>query len=1120
WSTANLGTLWTNTCWLPNYGFAFLAWKLGIDGGLAQAFQYFLWLAIPTIAVAFCIERLAGDRLHWCAALPLAILPFNLYITLSWPSSVACYALGSAALYAWALVEGIEYNRPVRGLAIAAAASLWLSSDAGNPPYFLIVVGHTLVFAAWLLIRNYRRGLAGAGFCAMAAAVAVLVGVRWIVPFVVTYSHYPLTTLATGGVHTYSWVTARAQLLNVLRLTPVWYWGDPSYTYGAALYQNNAWLSAGTFAPFFVALIALARAIRRQLSAPLVLFAFVLFWAFLVKSQNAPFTVLSWRIDHLPLMPLFRDSEKFLGPLLIDATIAIGLSLTGTWSRPAAALYSAATIAAVVTGGWLMLSGALFTAPRGTPPVYVRIPQEYVQLHESLVRSGATRVVVAPNDRLYEIGTKWGFFGADAEFFDDLAGVPLLRQPYVAYVDHANYDKLWRLYTSFADDVTGRTTLDQKLSVATALLRSDLMPYVGIDHDLWRDGDVSREFPRHSGSLMDLYTSGSPPLARAYSTVLGAPDWDYDRTLYDLADLGITLPLIDLTNGANLAHVAVPIVLRPQEQRDGHFSASAGSYELTARASSSGAFRREIGQSNAPAAVFKNEPILGAPSGLRTRRANAEPVGAVYFFETEGANWAQAPLELPLLGPHSDACADVAVDGKRVGRVRAGYGRQAIRVNALVPPGSFKVTVDFNGRPQFCAPNRFPARPLWTTGMAAPSTFGMTRVRLRDVSSFSRGYDVSMPLSADPTVWFAFDSTPSQKDEDIFAVLHVRGAGCSTEITARLHERVLERFNALNRRPLLSQACLSAPPERLRIEGMDLVVHAPRRFAAQPPDRIALIPARNAQNWQMPDVPRPIVKDNGVRMWRLNREPLHVFAYPTASIAIPKRCLDWMSVYLTLAGGKTAYVMQPYKFTEHNDLITDLPIGDLARDAGAKSADLIDSVDLVSVLPASERSRCALRGANVAEDATASDGAWLEVDGKRYPVPRDDLPHHYRFALANGTHTAALHGPVEAAVLLPATLSAGSVPVAATTGGLNVRTPSAEWIVFAQAADSLWHARLGNTPLPQFRADGDLQAYYVGASGPLRVYLPVTAWQPWAEAVTWLTVAALAVLLVWRWRCE
>ncbi|HZZ00851.1 MAG TPA: hypothetical protein VFE36_14905, partial [Candidatus Baltobacteraceae bacterium] len=1090
WSTANLGTLWTNTCWLPNYGLPFVAWKLGIDGGLAQAFQYFLWLAIPVVAVAFCIERLAGDRLHWCSALPLAILPLNLYVTLSWPSSVACYALGSGALYAWALVEGIECGRPMRGFVLAAAASLWLSSDAGNPPYFLIVVGHTIVFALWLLIRNRRRGPSALAFCAVAAAVAVLVGVRWIVPFVVAYTHYPLTTLATGGVHTYSWVTARAQLLNVLRLTPVWYWGDPSYTYSAALYQNNAWLSAGTFAPFFVVLLALARAIRRQLSGPLVLFALALFWAFLVKSENEPFTVLSWRIDHLPLMSLFRDSEKFLGPLLIDVTIAMGLSLTGNWSRPAAGLYSVAALAAAVTGGWLMLSGALFTAPRGTPPLYVRIPQEYMELHESLVGLGSARVVVAPNDRLYQIGTNWGFFGADVEFFDDLAGVPLFRPPYAAYVDHANYDKLWRLYASFADDPVGRTTLDKKLGISAALLRSDLTPYVGIDHYLWRDGDVNREFPRRSGVLMDVRSSKSSPLARAYATVLGAPDWDYDRTLRDLVDLGITLPLIDLTARADRSHVAIPVVLRAQEQRDGRFYASGGSYELTARASANGAFRRDVAESRASAASFAREPILGAPSGLRTRHGNAEPVGAVYYFETEGANWAQTQLVLPVLGPHADACADVAVDGKRVARVRAHYGRQSIRVAALVPPGTFKVTINFNGSARACTPNTYTVRPLWTTGMAAPSTFGVTRVRSHDESLFSRGYEVSMPLSADPTLWFAFDSTPSQS-EDIFAVLHVRGAGCSTEISARVGERVLERFNDLNRRALLSKACLDASPAHLRIEGIDLVVHAPRRFAAQLPERIALIPAHHAQNWQTPHLPRPAVKSNGVTIWRLNSKPLHVAAYPNASLAIAKRCLDWMSVYMTFSGGKTLNIMRPYMFTLHNDRVTIVPIGDLARDQGATSADLINSVELVSVLPASERDRCKLEGANVEEDATAADGAWLEIDGKRFSIPRDDLPHHFRLALANGSHSASLHGPVEAAALLQASLVPGGVPVPATTGGISTRTRSAQWIVFGQAADSLWNARFGNAALPQFRADGDLQAYYVPGSGSLRVDLPV-----------------------------
>lgn len=1130
WSTSNLGTLWTVTCYLPNYALAFVAWQLGIDPGLAQSFQYFLWLAVPTVAVAFCIERLAGERLHWCAALPLSLLPFNLYITLSWPSSVACYALGSAALYAWALVEGIECGRPARGIAIAAAASLWLSPDAGNPPYFLIVVGHTVAFGLWLLIRNRRRALSALGFCAATGVVALLIGVRWIVPFVVTYTHYPLTTLATGGVHTYAWVTSRAQLVNVLRLTPMWYWGDPSYTYSAALYQKQVLLSAGTFVPFFVALLALARAIRYRLTAALALFALVLFWAFLVKSDNSPFTVLSWHINHLPLMSLFRDSEKFLGPLLIDVTIAMGLSLSMACSASTAAVFTVATAAAVLTGGWLMLTGALFTAPRGTPPLYVRVPSQYMHLPESLIGSGATRAVVAPNDRLYEIGTRWGFFGADVEFFDDLAGVPLLRQPYVAYVDHANYDTLWNLYTAFADDPVGRKTLDEKLGVSTAILRSDLTPYVGIDHDLWRAGDVESEFPHRSGDLIDVYSGASRSLARAYQTVLGAPNWDYDRTLRNLVDLGIALPLVDVTSRSRFSHLIMvtgtgrsdsssAVIMRPEEQHDGRFLSEKGSYELIARASANGAFRRDVSASSAPATVFSTEAILGSPSGLRTRRGSAEPDGAVYYFQTEGANWAQAQLVLPLLGPHGRTCADVDVDGKRVARVQAAFGRQAIRVRALVPPGSFKVTVNFDGPANGCPANTYRAQPLWTTGMAAPSTFGVTRVRLHDQSVFSRHYDVSMPLSADPTVWFAFDGEPSQ-NEDVFATLQIRGAGCTAQISARMKESVLERFNDLNRRPLLSRACLRAAPATLRIAGIDLVVHAPVRDTAQPPDRIALIPKHNAQAWQTPVLPRPTLESDGVVVRRLNRSPMQIARYPTLSIAVSKRCLDWISVYAAFAGGKALDILRPSRYNEHDQRVTVLPIADLARSEGATSQDDIDSVDLVSIVPASERGRCKIAGANVEQDAVPSDSAWLDIDGKRYAVPRDDEPHRYRIVLGTGSHRATLHGPVETAALLPAGEISGGIPLEATTSGLSIRTPRAQWVVYLQAADALWKARFGGQTLPQFRADGDLQAYYVPAAGPLHVYLPVTAWQPWAEAVTWLTVAVVAGLLVWRWRCE
>jgi hypothetical protein len=65
WSTGNMGFIWTNVCWFPNLLIPYIAWLLHVPSGAGQAVQYFSWLAVPLIAVAFCIDRVCRSQQPW-----------------------------------------------------------------------------------------------------------------------------------------------------------------------------------------------------------------------------------------------------------------------------------------------------------------------------------------------------------------------------------------------------------------------------------------------------------------------------------------------------------------------------------------------------------------------------------------------------------------------------------------------------------------------------------------------------------------------------------------------------------------------------------------------------------------------------------------------------------------------------------------------------------------------------------------------------------------------------------------------------------------------------------------------------------------------------------------------
>ncbi|HTX59264.1 MAG TPA: hypothetical protein VMH02_06250, partial [Verrucomicrobiae bacterium] len=1179
WSTDNFGEIWYNACWLPNLILPYAAYLLDLPLGLGQALQYFTWLAVPTIAVAFCIDRLTGGRPSVLSGLVVALLSFNIYIAASWTSSVAMYAFGAAALYAWALAELVECRRLDRGLLVAAAAAFWLSPDAGNPPYFILVIAHTAVFGTWLLLRNARPWSEALRVAGCLAGVSLLVSLRWLVPLVPFYLH-PLTSVATGGAG-YDFVTSRAHLINVLRFSPFWYWGDPHYTYYALLYERDPFLIFGSFLPFFVVLAALAQAIRKGGSRSLLaLFGIVFGWIFLIKSNNVPFAGLSEMINALPLMSLFRDSEKLTGPLLIDMTVALGLAFAGVRFRVSVkAALGAGIVLGCLCSGWLVLTGLMFTGVRGIPPLYVRVPPAYGALAGEMARTGAHRAVTSPWDLYYAIGTRWGFLGADDELFNDLPDLPLFHHAVFSYIDLPNLDDFVHLYHREAwGDAVARESLDRRAGIDAAILRNDAMPYLGFETYAWRDGDLAGEFyVRDPSSTLAVYKAVRPvPFAYESSAALYAPSLIYLAEFQDLAQLGITgLPLIADAAKHPVPHAvelrefgaredavdaAAPMrafLFNPRGLRDGAFSAPPGEYDVVLRAAMQPVVSFKPNGPDARPLPDDGGLVMNQGTDLVRGEDTTEPQGAWAKYVSEAAGPTRATLEVPVLGRTATTCGRVSVNDHLGASYAIPPGRSTIAIDATLLPGKNDLDIEF-GDPPPCRAARLAQPPLYAALAATAPVFGRP---VRDVQPrriWARGFDVDAALSQYPTVRLDYltpqvSAAAAPVPPQFLLRARVAGAGCNATVAgvgdkgSPVTLDVVQAFDDIGRRPALGRACLRATLAQLHVRRIDVVaIGASDRDIAEL-QSVSLRPARPAIDWHAIAGRRHAILRAGSSLgvhplWTIAASPYAFSQRPVLDLVasslttapvksgeekqlaicpgvtfgfsstLPEGTIlsvDPIFPYVLISDANGPNGPADYDPTPH----IQIPLGDLAMGAGAAGAETVPAIALEADVTKRLKYDCvlALDEASIGVESTPASVARVAIDGRTLVVPRDDRPHRYRVSLAGDAHRLSVQGPLEEGGVFAAGLLAAPHPVAANAGGLDADLPQAGWLVYTQAFDPAWGAWRGLSPLPAFRTDLDLQAYYVDSPGRVRVRMWLGALRPITELITWLGVLALLV---------
>jgi len=357
---------------LCSVGYLFNPWSELFFGG---NYPLFVLLALAPLYSALFLSSARISRFRRLAALCSAALSFSLLATIGAnPALVALFVLCTSALI--------------------AIGSRWLSiSFKGAFPWARTLILLNVTASAWwlFLIANYFAG----------------------------------TKLLATGANDFSFVVARASLLNVLRLNPLWGWSHAEYFPYARAYDGNPLTYVSGFYLAIAVCLSLTIVQERRGALRLALFLF-LFSAILSKGLHPPLSFLNSIFYALPGSSLFREpTSKFelimiqVAFFLLAATLQT-LLLHLKMKRHRILVCSGLAVV-ILASAWPTFAGELFhgatpnyhSGAPGLPSQYVNTPSDWLSLAAYLDQAPHGGVLVLPVDTYYQVNYNWGFYGAD-----------------------------------------------------------------------------------------------------------------------------------------------------------------------------------------------------------------------------------------------------------------------------------------------------------------------------------------------------------------------------------------------------------------------------------------------------------------------------------------------------------------------------------------------------------------------------------------------------------------------------------------------------------------------------------------------------------------------------------
>ncbi len=413
---------------------------VGLFGGSPATAQHLLVATIMAAAAAGGVFFARSIHKSLPTSLTAGVLaamnPFTLVLLPNVLFVLAIAVLGVLGGQVLRLGRGASFS-PVW----IALATLPVSYLAVNPPILAVITGWVTVLWLTMGIWGDRSRLWPSARClGIAGAVAVVLGLWWIVPLALTLANSDsLVASVETDASVWSWSHQQNTIGNVTTLRAHWAWAHVEYYPFAATLDRGIWPFLRWIWPLFsLAGVVVAVPPWRRLAATL---AVVSVGSILVaKGLHSPAAWLNlWFYDNVPGFWLLREPMSKVGPVIVLTyvgltTIALSsmaVRLAGLERPRLVAGLQAATALAVFAAAMApqpLWSGAVIPGQRATlPSAEVAIPSEWYEIADVINRSDrGGKTVLMPMSDAYQATMSWGYHGVDT-VLDQLTARPTLQ---------------------------------------------------------------------------------------------------------------------------------------------------------------------------------------------------------------------------------------------------------------------------------------------------------------------------------------------------------------------------------------------------------------------------------------------------------------------------------------------------------------------------------------------------------------------------------------------------------------------------------------------------------------------------------------------------------------------
>lgn len=460
---------------------------LGLDGSVSQRVFLTLLAAILGASMAWMLAPLVQRRAVLVGAGLVAMATPITLVTL--PNHLAFVAMSAVATLGGAAIR-TALGRPPR-----PALLVWTTVLVGyltvNPPLLAVVSGFTIVaFVGAIVVAARRSSVAIAPQLGFGIALALAACLIWIVPFAFTILQPSElgSFVAPIEVEQWAWTHVRASLGNVVNLTGHWTWQQPEYMPFVRRLdaQPFDWLRWALPLSVAVAPLAQRDAARRRICVGILLATVPLI--IVGKGLHEPFSGLnSWLYGHVPGLWLLREPLPKVGVVLVPLyVVGWALLFDAVAARLAHARWSeverwfARTGVAVLAVlpllfGWPVFTGAVFSGSEALADRAAVPPEWGLATRRLQGLDVAGKVLQLPLADYYQVGTTWGYYGADTLLSGRISAPVLQRLPGGYFTSRPAVDDLLGIAEealSNGDDLRFREATE-RLGARAVVVRSD-----------------------------------------------------------------------------------------------------------------------------------------------------------------------------------------------------------------------------------------------------------------------------------------------------------------------------------------------------------------------------------------------------------------------------------------------------------------------------------------------------------------------------------------------------------------------------------------------------------------------------------------------------------------------